>query len=215
MGRIIKLRVLLMVALSLLAFSLMEHQAHSEGKGRGTKGMPPGLERKGGRLPPGFSKGEKRGFMEGRPPGWRQGEKKGWRDMLPPGLQKEKKRGVIEAFNKKLMDGERKIKQKAEGKKLGKNALNKALLYMNLTARSGVPVEAAVELIDRMVENAADPDTMERASRAYAYGVGKKADYRGLGRFVAEKLKEGYSGDKLAVAIYDEIDRRTGGSGGD
>ena len=56
---------------------------------------------------------------------------------------------------------------------------------------------------------------MERASRAYAYGVGKKTDYKGLGRFITNKLKEGYRGDELAEAIYDEIDKRAGGSRGE
>lgn len=96
-----------------------------------------------------------------------------------------------------------------------REALEKAVLYMNLAARSGVPVKSASRLIEQMLKNGADTESIEQATKAYAYGVGKKADFKGLGRFVTDKLKEGKKGDDLIIAIYDEIDRRAHGRRGE
>ena len=45
----------------------------------------------GNGTPPGFGKGEKKGWQgESKPPGWSKGKKKGWKDAgMPPGLAKK------------------------------------------------------------------------------------------------------------------------------
>ncbi len=79
--------------------------AQGKGKGRGgnppgwekgeKKGwqsdVPPGIEKKGGSMPPGLSEKEGREGKQGRPSGWSRGEKEGWGDSdIPPGLAEEK-----------------------------------------------------------------------------------------------------------------------------
>ncbi len=208
MRRAKSLSVLLILAFSILLLSEAGHQALGGGKGKGATGTPPGLHKKEGKLPSGFHKGEKRGFIGGLPPGWSKGEKEGWRDKLPPGLDPERDKEKLKAFNKKLENAEKRLKKKVgAGKLKGKDA-DEACMYMSLAARRGVPVNEASELVSSMLDRGADMKSIEKASRAYAYGADKKADFRGLGGFVTRKLKEGLRGDELARAIYEEIDKR-------
>lgn len=63
-----------------------------KGEKKGWEGgdMPPGLAKKEGWLPPGLSKEEEAEWKNGRPPGWSRGEKVGWRGAdMPPGLAKK------------------------------------------------------------------------------------------------------------------------------
>lgn len=50
--------------------------------------LPAFAKGKGGGMPGGFEKGEKKGWGESKvPPGWSKGEKKGWgEEEVPPGL---------------------------------------------------------------------------------------------------------------------------------
>lgn len=51
-------------------------------------------------LPPGFGKGEQKGFENGRPPGWTndKSQRKGWQDgTSPPGIAKDQ--GVRKGFD--------------------------------------------------------------------------------------------------------------------
>lgn len=208
-------KTILIVVLSLFAFSIMVDVAYSAGKGREAKEKPHGIKKKEGRLPPGFSKGEKRGFIDGHPPGWSKGEKKGWRNKLPPGLGDGKSKEKIEKFNNKLKNAEAKIRERAENKKLGEKGLEKALMHLNLAARKGVPISSAQELMEQMIKHGATSDSIEKAARAYAYGVDNKTDFKGLSQFVTKKLNDGYMGDDLAIAIYNEIDGKRNNRGGD
>ncbi|MFQ5830779.1 MAG: hypothetical protein ACE5JD_16730 [Candidatus Methylomirabilia bacterium] len=57
-------------------------------KKKGWKGeVPPGIEKKGGEIPPGLSKEDEGEGKGGKPPGWSRGKKKGWQGAdKPPGL---------------------------------------------------------------------------------------------------------------------------------
>lgn len=131
--------------------------------------------------------------------------------MLPPGLRKGRDKEKIKAFKGRLKNAEDKIKKASEKSELNRAERKEAVLYMQIAARSGVPPEAVSGLVARMVRKGEYPDSIEKATRAYAYGLDKQVDFDGLGRFVAMKLKEGLKGDSLAEAIYDEIDRRAAG----
>ena len=63
----------------------------SKGEKKGwTSDVPPGIEKKGGWFPPGLSKEEQAEWKDGRPPGWSRGEKQGWKGAdVPPGLAKK------------------------------------------------------------------------------------------------------------------------------
>ncbi len=237
----IKTKFTIIMVLSVFAFSAVVYQSYSEAETGGVQDQRPpqqGLQsqrpqpgqegqqtsekEQGQKLPgkkpgkqtppsPGLTKGEKWGFVEGEPPGWSKGHKEGWHDMLPPGLQKGRDKDKIKAFKARLKNAEDKIKKASEKSKLSRAERKEALLYMQVAARNGVPPEAASGLVARMVREGEYPESIEKATRAYAYGLDKQIDFNGLGRFVAQKLKEGLRGDSLAEAIYDEIDRRAAG----
>ncbi len=213
MFREIKIKFTIIMVLSVFAFSAIVYQSYSEAETGGVQGQKPPKKKPGKQPPPppALTKGEKWGFVEGEPPGWSKGHKEGWRDMLPPGLQKGRDKGKIKAFKVKLKSAEDKIKKASEKSKLSRKELKEALLYMQIAARSGVPPEAASGLVARMVREDEFTDSIEKATRAYAYGLDKQIDFDGLGHFVAQKLKEGLEGDSLAEAIYDEVDRRAAG----
>ena len=73
---------------TIVTFLLVGSVAFAQGKGKGTSDSPPGWskgEKKGWKadVPPGLQKkGDK-------PPGWDKGKKKGWEAGVPPGLQKK------------------------------------------------------------------------------------------------------------------------------
>jgi len=77
-----------------------------QGKGKGESNEPPGwqkgekkgwesavpsgIEKKDGWMPPGLSKEGRAEWKNGRPPGWSRGEKEGWKGAdMPPGLAKK------------------------------------------------------------------------------------------------------------------------------
>ena len=206
-----KSKVILLSAISLLLFLfVMAGTSFPSGQGQGQKGMPPGLQKKGDKMPPGFQEGEKRGFIGGRPPGWSQGEKEGWRGIYPPGLQGGANEEKRTEFTQKRKEAEKLLKGKAAEKKIKEEEAQYLALLFNLAARKGVPIHNALKLTEDMLDHGVEKDGAERITRAYAYGVDKKADYDSLGRLVSEKLKAGHKGDDLATLIYDEIDKRPG-----
>jgi hypothetical protein len=181
-----------------------------KGEKKGWKGdLPPGIEKKGGWMPPGLSKEEHAEWKEGKPPGWSRGKKEGWKGSdVPPGWEKwsdEKQRG----WEKKLEEAKSRLK--GSGKKLkdfSEEDLHSALLSLEAAARKGVPIEHARDLIEKAMERRIRGQDLETASRAMAYGVGKEVDFEPLGKFVNQKLDAGLRGDELSIAIYKEIARR-------
>ena len=94
---------LVAIGFVLLASSLALAQGKAYGRngkppgwGKGEKkgwqsDVPPGLEKKLGGMPPGLSQ---EGHGRGNPPGWSRGEKEGWSgNDRPPALAKKKEKG--------------------------------------------------------------------------------------------------------------------------
>ena len=181
-----------------------------KGEKKGWKGdLPPGIAKKGGWMPPGLSKEEHAEWKEGKPPGWSRGKKEGWKGSdVPPGWEKwsDEKQ---RGWEKKLEEGKGKVNDKAKKlKDFSEEDLHSALLSLEAAARKGVPIEHARDLVEKAMERRIRGQDLETASRAMAYGVGKEVDFEPLGKFVNQKLDAGLRGDELSIEIYKEIARR-------
>lgn len=121
MRKLMRNCVFVTIASILLAGSMVFAQDKSNGRGNKPPGwqkgekkgwksdVPPGIEKKGDSIPPGLSEKEGREGKQGRLSGWSRGEKEGWGDSdIPPGLAEEK-------ASKEGDEGE-----EAKGKKKGK-----------------------------------------------------------------------------------------------
>jgi len=224
------------IALALLDSSLAQGKGRSEkppdwqrGDKEGWTGtVPPGIEKKGGWMPPGLSKDEQAEWKDGRPPGWSRGDKEGWKGadmppglakkggLLPPGLAKstppgwknwndEKKKG----WEKELGEAREKVRGRANKlKDFSGEDLDSALLSVEAAARKGVPIRHALGLVEKAMENGIKGWGIETATRAMAYGVGKEIGFEQLGKFVHKKLDEGLRNDELSIEIYEEVARR-------
>jgi len=189
-------RALVLAMLSVAVLIFLPY-AYSEGKNRGKDEVPPG-----------FSKGEKKGWKEGRPPGWTEGEKKGWQSALPPGLEEGAGEKGRQAFQAKLSAAEEAIREKARGKRLGKEITEDILVSFNLGTRNGAPVNETAEVVGAMVDYDHEPDDVARTTRALAYGASREVDLSGMGGYVKALVQAGLRGDDLSLAVYEEIERR-------
>ncbi|MBA7610341.1 hypothetical protein ES703_17549 [subsurface metagenome] len=181
-----------------------------KGEKEGWEGeIPPGIEKKGGWMPPGLSKEEQDEWKDGRPPGWSQGEKTGWKGAnTPPGWEKwndkEKKR-----WEKGVEKAKGKVRGKAKNlKDFSDEDLTSALLSIEASARVGVPIKLTLSFVEKAMEKGIKGKGIETATRAMTYGVGKEIDFEQLGKFVHEKLDEGLIDDKLSIEIYKEVSGR-------
>ena len=128
MRKLMRNCVFVTIAAILLAGSMVF--AHDKSKGQGNKppgwqkgekkgwksDVPPGIEKKGGSIPPGLSEKEGREGKQGRLSGWSRGEKEGWGDSdIPPGLAEEK-------ASKEGDEGEEAKGKKKRGKEKGKRS---------------------------------------------------------------------------------------------
>ncbi|MBI5187842.1 MAG: hypothetical protein HZA07_02050 [Nitrospirae bacterium] len=86
--------------------------------------------------------------------------------------------------------------------------LDSAIGSVEAAARKGVPIRHARGLVEKAMEKGIKGRDIETASKAMAYGVGKKIDFDQLGKFVHEKLEQGLRDDELTIEIYKEIARR-------
>lgn len=200
-----------------------------KGEKKGWKGgVPPGIEKKGGWMPPGLSKQKQAEWKNGRPPGWSRGEKEGWKgaDMppglakkggkLPSGLAKNTPPGFEKWNDKKKKGWEKKLgkeKAKVRGtarrlKGFSNEDLDSAVGSVEAAARKGVPIIHARGLVEKAMKKGIRGKGLETASRAMAYGVSKEVDFDQLGKFVHKKLDEGLRDDELSIEIYKEIARR-------
>lgn len=192
-----------------------------------TSNVPPGIEKKGGWVPPGLSKQEQVEWEGGCPPGWSRGKKEGWTSDIPPGL--EKKGGWIppglngtrppgwqkwsrqqrEDWEKDLEEAKNEIKNKTgERKNFTDVDLESALISVEMAAGEGVPVTHAKAIVRDAMLKGMKGEGIERATRAVAYGVGREVDFDQLGKYVHEKLNEGLRDDDLSIEIYKEVTRR-------
>jgi|GEM_PF-6149308 hypothetical protein len=157
----------------------------SKGKKKGWRGanMPPGLLKKGGKLPSGLERD--------MPPGWGK-----WDD-------KRKK-----AWQKELRKAKQRVRFKAKSvKNFFKKDLNSALVSIEMSARRGVPIKHALNFIENAMEKGIKGRGIETATRAMAYGVSREIDFDQLSKFIQKKLNEGLRNDKLSIEIYKEIVR--------
>lgn len=189
-----------------------------KGEKKGWKSdVPPGIEKKGGWMPPGLSKEEQAEWKDGNPPGWSSGKKEGWKGAdIPPGLAKstppgwkkwtnQKKKG----WEKELGKAKEKVHKRAKKlKTFSKEDLDKAILSVEAAARKGIPIKQVQGLVEKAMEKDIKGKGFETASRAMAYGVGKEKDFDQLGKFVHKKLDEGLRDNELSIEIYKEIAKR-------
>lgn len=200
-----------------------------KGEKKGWKGdVPPGMEKKGGWMPPGLSKEEQAEWKNGRPPGWSRGKKEGWKNAdippglakksgkLPPGLAKstppgwekwsdEKKKG----WEKELGEAKEKVRGRAKNlKDFSEEDLDSAIGSVEAAARKGVPIRHTLGLVEKAMDKGIKGRGLETATKALAYGVGKEVDFDQLGKFVHEKLEQGLRDDELSIEIYKETARR-------
>lgn len=207
--------------------------AQGKGKGRGEKpsgwekgekegwkgDIPPGIEKKGGWMPPGLSKEEQTEWKNGLPPGWSRGEKEGWKGAdMPPGLAK--KGGQVPPGWEKWNDAEKKgwekelgeargiVRGRAKKLKFSQQDVDSAVFSVEAAARKGVPIRYARGIVEETMEKGIRGSGLETATRAIAYGVGREIDFEQLGKFVHKKLDEGLRDDELSIEIYKEIARR-------
>jgi len=102
MRKLMRNCVFVTIASILLAGSIVFAQDKSKRRGNKPPGwqkgekkgwksdVPPGIEKKGGSIPPGLSEKEGREGKQSRLSGWSRGEKEGWGDSDIPGLAEEK-----------------------------------------------------------------------------------------------------------------------------
>ena len=183
---------------------------YAQGKGQGQKRTPPGWEKgeKEGwfsNVPPGLSeKGE--GWI---PPGWSKGEKEGWKNAFPPGWEKRSK-AEQERWRKNLQEAKDSIKRKGKKSGFSEKEIEQAITSLELSSRVGVPIENARDITSSAIDKGLRGEAIEKLTRAVSYGVGKEIKFDQLGKFVDEKLQEGYKGDNLALEVYKEVQRRYG-----
>lgn len=221
MRRVVRWCSFVTIASILIAGSLALAEGKAKGRGdkphgwekgekKGWEGdVPPGIEKKGGWLPPGLSKEEQSEWKNGRPPGWSHGEKEGWKGAdMPPGLARkggDKKKG----WEKKLRQEKEKVRTRAKRlKDFSKEDLDSAIDSVEAAARRGVPIRHARGFVEKAMEKGIRGRGLETASRTMAYGVGKEIDFDQLGKFVHKKLDEGLRDDGLSIEIYKEIAKR-------
>lgn len=119
-----------------------------------------------------------------KPSGWKHGDKEGWKSETPPGWENwdEAKRQVWKHGLERAKEAIKKHEHKR---------LEAALRALEKAARKGVPHAEA-----------------QRAVRAgLDEGLGP-FDFEPLGKFVAEKHRQGLKGENLAEAIHQETKRR-------
>ncbi|MCL5036619.1 MAG: hypothetical protein M1269_05805, partial [Chloroflexi bacterium] len=80
-----------------------------------------------------------------------------------------------------------------------------AEISVEAAARSGVPIANVESLVVDCVRRGFDSDTIEKASRALTYGVGRGKYKREVGSAARARIDAGVSGDSLAKDIYKNI----------
>lgn len=134
--------------------------------------------------PPDRGKGKKLGHVDGRPAGWRKGKKEGWRTEFPPGW-KNWNGAKRQQWEHGLGRAKKAVRKHAEDR------LNAALRALEITARKGTPLDHAEKMAKAGLERGLGP-----------------FDFEPLGKFVAERVREGVKGEELSKIIHEEVNRR-------
>ena len=213
--------ILTIMSLLICGQSIVADGKPKGSKGNAVKGKDTSLEVKVSilprEIPPDFSKEEVKEWKKGRPPGWSHGRKVGWKGgNMPPGQAKKynlyppgwktwdkKKRN---AWENELKIAIKVVLGKAKRVKIYTKAEIDIILFsLEMTARKGVRIKSARSFVEKSVKKKMKAGGIETATRAMAYGVGKKIDFDKLDRSVHKKLDHGLNDDELAIGIYKEV----------
>jgi hypothetical protein len=196
-----------MVLVLIFVVNSVTVQAYAQGKGRGQKETPPGWEKgekKGwfSDVPPGIAK--KEGWI---PPGWSKGEKEGWKNSFPPGWEKQSKKDKGK-WKEDLKSAKESIKKK--GKEVGSTQkdIEEATTSLEISSRIGVPIENVDSIVQSAMDKGMRGKAIEKLIRAVSYGVGREVNFGQLGKFVNERLDAGLRDEELALEVYKEVQRR-------
>jgi hypothetical protein len=166
------------------------------------------------------------GWRDGTPPGWDRGEKRGWGGAAPPGQQRKAGEGMMEGrryparakdwgdrekedFDRRLERARERVRAKAQTREgIDEGDIESAEVSVEEASREGVPIEQAESSVDKAMGAGMSGAEIEQMTRAMAYGADKNVDYNELGSFVDRKIDDGERGDDLAVSIYQEVDRQ-------
>ncbi len=181
--------------------------AYAQGKGRGQKEIPPGWEKgekKGwfSDVPPGLAK--KEGWI---PPGWSKGEKEGWKNAFPPGWERRSKKEQ-NSWKENLNAAKNSIKEKGKKASFPQEEVEQTSTSLEIASRIGVPIEHAKDIVQSAMDKGLRGPAIEKLTRAVSYGVGREVKFDQLGKFVNEKLEEGLRDEELALEVYKEVQRR-------
>ncbi len=174
-------------------------------------------------IPANLDEQQVKDWKNGVPPGWSKGEKTGWQGKnMPPGLAK--KHGAKDKTKDRKHPGnwdtmkkgdqttwtERMEKIKERISKAKKDQEAETMLFSaEEAAGAGVPLDQLDSLTDKFIKKQLSAEEYEKTTRAMAYGVDRKVDFKQLGTFVNTNIDQGVRGDELAVKIYREIASRS------
>lgn len=173
-------------------------------------------------LPPDLGEEEKAEWKNGVPPGWSRGKKTGWRGRkMPPGQVKKQgrygdDRTVPQEWDKWGKEQQETWKERLEKireriRKTKNEEDAETMLYSaEEAAKTGVPLQELESVTERFMKRNLTAEEYEKTTRAMAYGVGKKVDFRQLGNFVNSNIEQDVRGNELAINIYKEIAARSG-----
>jgi len=126
-----------------------------------------------GKVPPDFSRGQKKGWEGGRPPGWTKGEKEGWHTILPPGLERKASRREREAFLEELGAAGDVVRKNARGEGLANEAIEDILVSLNLAAMNGARISEIADVVGEWWTTARIPTTLGEPPRPWHTGLAK------------------------------------------
>lgn len=169
-------------------------------------------------------------WQDGVPPGWTRGTKTGWGGADAPPGQRRGGAGQADAprtyprgaedwdqqrrqdWDRRLEDARERVRERArriEG--YGEPDVESATISVEAAAREGVPIEQAEAAVNDALGARLTGREIEQMTRALAYGAGRGVSAVELGSFATARIAAGQRGDDLAVAVYEEADRRAAG----
>ncbi len=179
--------------------------------------------------PHGMNEKDMAEWTDGNPPGWSHGEKTGWGGAgAPPGQVKEHgEHELIHVLPPGSGSWDNKTRENWLGRleqsrtraidrivtRDGKSRENEQGVIVSIegAARAGVPIEHTEAIVNRTIDGGMQGRDIEKVTRAVAYGADRNTDYNRLNRLVDRRMKEGETGDALALSIYKEVDEQHAG----
>jgi hypothetical protein len=166
----------------------------------------PGPEKEKTWLPSGMTDEEKELWEDGAPV-WTRGNSEGWEAQQEPqgwaGWTEEQQNSWINEIDM----GKQKIAELAKSQGLSEDDLKSAVLSLEESAKKGLTVQSALQFILNGMEKNCSGESLEKATRAIAYGVQNGAKEDDLLSFAKTCLLRGLRGDELALSIYKEAEK--------